>query len=227
MRKPWYQAVQLVSAAGFKLHCVTPEPTTLNHFPDLNKATSAQDRDLNKWKEEMTSLLGDLEKKRAREAYAEDHPNAFKHFKRSESTFVLGLKRHPSKLWVLSSTRQPSRLGAESAAAWHSPRGLPGAISLPGTRSCGGIQCYCRVWVIIIRWGNGQLHLTCPRELNGLKCTVSPFHRPHFSSHRRFNISQHHKKKGEYSTMRDFERTREKPQSRNFHYSLLLSGFYF
>lgn len=114
--------------------------------------------------------------KRAREAYAEDHPNAFKHFKRSESSFVLGIKYHlVSKLQVLSSTRQPSRLGAESAAAWHSPRGLPGAICLSSTRSCGGIQCYCSLgYHHSLREWAAALDLTPRTEWTEVHCVPFP-----------------------------------------------------
>lgn len=52
IRKPQYKAAQLISAAGFELHCGTPDPIALNHSPDLNKAPSVQDKALNKCKEE-------------------------------------------------------------------------------------------------------------------------------------------------------------------------------
>ena len=80
----------LLNAAGFEPHCVTPELIALNHFPDVNEATSEQNGDLNKTERRNNYTLWGFGEKRARKASAEDHLNLFKHFNRQYQLLFWG-----------------------------------------------------------------------------------------------------------------------------------------
>ena len=76
------------------------------------------------------------------------------------------------------------------------------------------------------RWSSLWHIVRRSKQLNTISQCLC--HSSHFiPSHRNFIVVHYHKKKCEYSTIRCFERERQRPPSHNLYYSILLQVFYF